>query len=314
MYKEVLKIIKKSKKIYIVTHKRPDGDAIGSSFAMYIALKNMKKDVTIIMQEYMKKYEFLSILKEAKENVIEEKYDLLICMDSGSCERLEISEEDYNKASKIVVFDHHQMNNIAADVKIVDENSPANCELIYEFFVKNKIEISKDMADLLYLGIMTDTGSFNYKRTTARSYFIASKLLEKGADFVTICRRINDTYSENKLKLLGHIINNMESFADGQIMFSLIKKETMEKINANDEDTDSLVNYLRMVDGTEVAVLVYPIDNNNYKVSMRTQGKVDCSKIAREFGGGGHIRASGFETDDVNKIKNALIERIKKEL
>lgn len=314
MYKRMYKEIKKSNKIYIVTHKRPDGDAIGSSFAMYIALKNMNKDVTIIMKEYMRKFEFLNILKNSKEKVEEESYDLLICMDSGAKERLEISNEDYNKAKKVVVFDHHQLNNIEADIKIVDENSPANCELIYEFFVKNKIQITKEMADLLYLGIMTDTGSFNYKRTTSRSYFIASKLLEKGADFVNICRKINDTYSQNKLKLLGHIIANMESFADGKIMFSLIKEETMKKINATDEDTDSLVNYLRMVEGTEIAVLAYPIDNKNYKISMRTQGKVDCSKIAREFGGGGHIRASGFETNDVNKTKDALIERIKKEL
>jgi len=314
MYKEAFELMKISKKIYIVSHIRPDGDAIGSVLSMYLALKGLGKDVSYIMPTYMKKYGFLKELQFADKEVKEAEYDLLICMDASQEERLAMDVKDFKKANKIIVFDHHMMNTIKADIEFVDEKSPSNCEIVYNFFVENNIVITKEMANHLYLGIMTDTGSFNYKRTTAKSYLIASKLIEIGADFFDICRRINDTYSEKKLKLLGFIITNMESYFDGKVMFSKIIKEEMDAVSADDEDTEGLVNYLRMIEGTEIVILAYPMSDNSYKISMRTQGKLDGSKIARVFGGGGHIRASGFDTYEVEKIKKELLEEIGKEL
>lgn len=314
MYKKAFEIIQKSKKIYIVAHIRPDGDAIGSVFSMYLALKNMGKDVLVVMPDHMRKYNFLNEIHETVKEVSEETYDLLICMDTSQKERLAISETDFNKAKKTMVFDHHMMNSIKSDLKIIDENSPANCEIIYDFFIKNKIKITKDIATYIYLGIMTDTGSFNYRRTTAKSYAVASELISLGAEFVEICKKINDTYSEKKLKLLGYIINHMESYFDGKVMFSKLTKEYMALIEADDEDTDSLVNYLRMIDGTEIAILAYPISDDIYKISMRTDGKIDSSKIARDFGGGGHIRASGFDTKDIEVAKDKLLKTIGEEL
>jgi len=201
MTKEVIDYINEANNIYIVAHIRPDGDAIGSAYALCLGLRNMGKKAQVIMSSYSKKFEFLDDVKDAVPTVSENEYDLLICADCSDKARLDMLPEDFEKAKKVVVFDHHKFSSVPSNASIIEEETPACCEVVYKFFKDNSIEITPKMASFIYMGIMTDTGSFNYERTTSFSYKIAAEMIDKGADFVTICKKINDTTQGRHIQL-----------------------------------------------------------------------------------------------------------------
>ena len=212
------------------------------------------------------------------------------------------------KAKNIIVIDHHINNTIECDEKLVDVESPANCEIIYDVIKYMNHDISKNIAEYIYMGIMTDTGSFNYQRTSSKTHKIAGEMIDAGADYVRTCKILNHTYSEEKLKLVSKLINNMESYMDGKVRMGVIDKTTIDTLNAKEQDAESLVNYLRGIEGTVVAVYFRALDDKNYKVSIRAEEPVDASELSQEFGGGGHKRAAGFSTDDVQSTKNKIIK------
>ena len=311
-FEELKKAIDESKTIVLASHIMPDGDAIGSIGAMYHFLKEIGKEVYMIIQSRYEKFSFLPGIHDALSNVPLDEFDLLICLDSSNFERLDISENDILKAKKIAFIDHHNSNNLNVDIKIINELAPANCEIIYDFLKYMNCDISKNVAEYIYLGIMTDTGSFAYERTTGKTYRIAGEMVDKGINFTKTCKLMNDTYSETKIRLVSYIIDNMEVYFDGRVRIGIIDKDIIDKYKANDEDLDSLVNYLRSVKGTEVSIFIKYIDKETYKVSMRSENQIDVSEIARKFGGGGHKRAAGFNTNDLNKTKKELISLLER--
>ena len=145
MFKEAKKLVKKANSIYVVGHVNPDGDSIGSSFALYFALKNIGKNVSVITREYSDSFAFLPDIKEAKKEIEEDEIDLLICVDSSDPKRLDISEEDYNKAKKVLLLDHHESKKIYGDVSCVDSTLPAASEMIYDFLNYMKIKIDLNL-------------------------------------------------------------------------------------------------------------------------------------------------------------------------
>lgn len=310
--KKFYRLIKKSKTIYIASHNRPDGDAIGSMFSMYYALKSIGKDASVVMPSFSKRYNFIEDIKIAKQKIEEEDIDLLICVDTSDIKIINISQEDFKKARNVVSIDHHKKNNIDASLKIHNEASPANCELLYDIYKCLKIQITKEIANYLYLGLMTDTGSFNYERTTAKSYKIASKLIEKGADFVKICKMMNDTIPEPKMKLLAYVIENMETYMDGKIRLVKVDKKTLDKLGVTSEDAEGMSNYLRMIEKTKVAIYARGEMENKYKVSMRSDGKIDISHIAIAHKGGGHMRAAGFDSYDIDSDINEVLKEVER--
>lgn len=311
MFKEAKELVEKSKTIYIVGHKNPDGDAIGASFATHFALKKLGKISKVIMPSMSDTFNFLPNIDECIDRVLEDEYDLLICVDASNPERLACTEEDFKKAKKILVIDHHKIIKLYGDVNCVDTTMPASCELIYNFLVELDVEIDEKIATYLYTGIMTDTGSFNYETTKPSTHLIASKLLEIGVNFSYICKKLNNTMRESKLRLLAKTIDNMERYFDGKLIYSYIDNETLSKLGINDEDAEGMTNYLITVYGTQVAVYVREKSNGEKKVSMRSGKKIDVSKIAIAFGGGGHARAAGYTMNsDYEKAKNDLLDVI----
>lgn len=308
MYNKALKLIRESKSIYIVGHINPDGDSVGSLFAMYFALKNMGKDVNALMPAYGRRFDFLEYMTLAKKEVEVSEYDLLICVDASDVQRLDISNEDFAKAKKILVIDHHVKQPMEADALVIEIEAPATTQIIYDLLTDQNIEIDKQIAECIYLGLLTDTGSFNYQRTTGKTMRIAGEMLDKGIDFAMICKKMNDTVKESKLQLITLGINNMEKYMDGKIRYTQVEKEDLDRLGVDLEDADGVTNYLRMIEGTKVSIYVRGISDDEYKVSMRSDGIVDISGICISFGGGGHVRAAGFS------IKKASLEKAKKEL
>lgn len=311
MFEQAKKLIEASKTIYIAGHVNPDGDAIGASFALALALKNMGKDACVIMQEYAETFEFLEELKTAKNIVENEKYDLLIGVDSSDSSRLAISSQDISKADKILMFDHHKLSSPYGDVNCIQESLPATCELIYEFFEYSNIKITQDIAKYLYLGILTDTGSFTYSCTTARTLQIVSKLLETGLDFSTICKRVNEDISEGKLKLIAKSIEKMEVYFEGKVRYTYIDYETIKSLGLDDEESEGMANYIRRPRGTKVALYVREKFDGSKKVSMRSTDNVDLSNLAISLGGGGHTRAAGFSIPKEEPMEEAKKKLLK---
>lgn len=312
MFKGVKKLIEDSNSIVVVAHQNPDGDAIGSAFATYLGMKKLGKNVKVVMQSCSDTFKFLPNIEESVKNVEWNEYDLLICVDSSDIERLDISKEDISKAKKKLVLDHHKKVNPYGDINCVDETLPAAAEMIYNFLKELNIDIDQDIATYLYTGIMTDTGSFNYSSTKPSTLRIAAQLVETGIDFSEICKKLNDTIKEAKLKLISKTIENMEIFFDGKLRYSYIEYDVIRDLGLDEEDTEGMTNYLRMVDGTEVAVYVRGKSNGTYKVSMRSGSYIDVSQIAIKFGGGGHARAAGYTIDKGKLIefKQKLIDTI----
>lgn len=309
MYKKAMDLIKESNSIYITTHISPDGDAIGSAFSLYLALKNMNKDVHVVMPKYSDRFSFLEELKEAEERVMIDKYDLCIVVDCSSIDRIAMEKEDYMKAEKKLVIDHHINTKIESDMQVIDSKSPAACQTIYEMLTSQNVEIKKEVARYIYMGIVTDTGSFNYQNTTAKTHRIAADLLDKGIDFAHICKMVNDTMKENRLHLIAYAINNMETYKDGKIKYVKVKSEVLNSLGLDDEESEGIVNYLRCIQGVDIAIYARELKDGTYKVSMRSNGSVDVSEAAIKLGGGGHINAAGFTVnEEIDNVKDEIIE------
>lgn len=316
MFEKAKEILDKSEKIYVVGHKNPDGDSIGSTFALYFALKKLGKDIKVVMPKFSDSFSFLPEIDTAVSDIVDESYDLLIAVDSSSNDRLALSEVDYNKAKYVIMLDHHQESAPYGDFKFIDSTRPAASEIIYNFINYLNIEIDKNIATYIYTGIMTDTGSFNYESTKPSTLYIASKLVEVGIDFAYICKRLNDTIKEAKLKLIAKTIDNMEVFFDGKLRYSFVDYETIHKLGLNDEESEGMTNYLRKVEGTEVSVYVRQRADMSLKVSLRSGGNVDVSEIAIKFGGGGHKRAAGYQMvgiyeEEKQKLIDVIEEMVK---
>ncbi len=311
MFKEAKEIVEKSNKIYIVAHINPDGDAIGSTFAVYFALKKMNKDVHVVMPSYSTVFEFLPGVQTSINSIEDEEYDLLIALDSSDVTRLAISEDEYKKAKKVIMLDHHQISAPYGDFRYINDNKSSASEIAYLFIKYLGVKIDKEIATLLYTGIMTDTGSFNYSNANADTFRAVAELLECGAEAVSVCKKLNDTMKEAKLKLIAKTVDNMEVYFDGKLRFSYVSYEEISELGINDEDSEGMTNYLRAVEGTEVAVYVRGKSDGSLKVSMRSGGRIDTSKIAIAFGGGGHPRASGYTMkEDIETEKEKLIRAV----
>ena len=308
VFEQIKGYIEQANSIAVVAHMFADGDAIGSVGAMYHFLKEIGKNVYMVLPNLESTYNFLPNIQDKVENLDIDSYDLLICLDCSSQERLNIAFEDLKKAKDVLVIDHHKNNMLEAKVKFVDETSPANCEIVYDVIKYMGHNISKNIAEYIYMGIMTDTGSFNYERTSSKTHKIAGEMIDIGANYVKTCKILNHTYSETKMKLVSSLIANMESYIDGKLRIAVIDNETIDRFNAKEPDLENLVNYLRGIENTIVSVYMRALDDTNFKVSVRAEEPIDAAVLCTNFGGGGHKRAAGFVTSDVQDTKIKLIQ------
>ena len=317
MYREVIEELEKANKIYIATHSNPDGDAIGSSLALCLALKSIGKDAKVIIPSNSRIFECLPTIEENRvSNIKEDEIDLLVFLDAGNIERIAIAKEDIPKAKRTLCIDHHKSPGKYTDVAFVDDKAPATAELLFNIFEVMGIEMTVDMATNLYAAILTDTGSFKYASTRKETFIIGSKLIGMGINFSEIARELLDTWEESKLRLIGKYVNNLEKLLDGKIEYSLVTQKELKEINISDEDAEGMANYGLKVRESEVSIYVREKENGTFKLSMRSKTKVDLDEIAIKFGGGGHKRAAGctFTKENFKENKEKLIELIKEQL
>lgn len=289
------KLLAQAEKIAIGGHVRPDGDCVGSCMGMYQYLRenHPEKQVDVYLEDIPEPYKFIEATKDIRHEIpADVRYDLFICQDCGDRERLGFSAELFDGAAHTFCIDHHISNQNFADENYVVPDASSTSELVYNLLDHEKISLGT--AEALYLGIVHDTGVFQYSCAGPSTFRVAAELLEKGVDAPKLIQETyyEKTYAQNQI--LGRALLESVLFMDGKCIASYVKKREMDFYGVTPKDLDSIVSHLRNTKGVEVAVFMYEIEANTYKVSLRASGDVDVSRIAQYFGGGGHKKAAGF--------------------
>ena len=313
------KILEGVSTIAIGGHVRPDGDCVGSCVGLgqYIRENYSDKTVDIYLKDIPESFHFLKGTETILESVADEEkeYDLFIALDCGDTGRLDYSKPLLDHAKHTFCVDHHISNIGFADVNHIVAEASSTSELVYGLLDEEKI--SKNVAEALYLGIVHDTGVFQYSCAGPETFRVAAKLLEKGIDGPKI---IEDTfyaksYAQNQV--MGRALMESILFLNGVGIASFIRKNVMDFYGVVPKDLEGIVSQLRVTEGVEVAVFMYELKQNEFKVSLRSKSELDVSKIAQYFGGGGHKKAAGFTMagtpfDVLNNLSKQIEEQLEK--
>lgn len=307
--------IKSAESILITAHINPDGDALGSVIAMKEAVKNKygKTSDAVVIGKFPEIYSFMPCKDDLinAENINHEKvYDVVIALDVASKERLSILEKTFNNAKYTVNIDHHKTNNKYGDFSLVDGDASSTGEVLYELFEKLNIEITKNIANALYVSILTDTGCFKYNNTTEKSMYICSKLLTKGVNPAETALQIYGNKPKAMILLSAYAVSNAKFVNNGKIAYTTTTLKDLEDFNAEADYTEGIVEILKEISTVKIAILFKELKNGFTKVSFRSKG-VDVAKICEKFDGGGHTNAAGCT---VKKPMSIAINKILDEL
>ena len=316
---ELLKELEGAKYIAIAGHTRPDGDCIGSVMVMYLYLKNALQDAVVIpmIEEPAPEFNCIKDIDRICTSFAPQvsEFDVFIGLDCSTPDRYGEAQRFFEGAKKSIVIDHHISNEGFGDVSFIDGNASSTCELIYGLCDKKYMDV--EIAKALYIGIIHDTGVLKYSNVSPRTLNIAADLISYGFDFSSI---IDETFFQKtriQNEMLGRALVESIMFMDGKCIVSKIDIDTMEFYGATPHDFDGIVNQLKFTKGVEVAIFMYELSPQNYKVSLRSNGNVDVAKIAKFYNGGGHVRAAGFSMngtfhDVVNNLSDSIAMQLGK--
>ncbi|MDR0979065.1 MAG: bifunctional oligoribonuclease/PAP phosphatase NrnA [Lachnospiraceae bacterium] len=302
--------IMSAKNIAILTHESPDGDAVGSALAMYNALKQLGKDVDLIMPEYPSIFAFLPSAKEIKETGKEDSYDLAIAVDCSDLKRI-AGDTNFENANTTISIDHHGVNTMFADYNFVNPAIPACAQILITVLEYIGVQITKDIGTCIVAGIITDTGGFKYQGVTSETFEFVARLLNEGVNVSDVYKRVFQTITKTSFELKKLAMNRMEFLENGKITYTYITEEDKNNIGSQNGDHEGIVELGRDVEGVEVSIFIRQ-EKDGYKVSLRSNNYVNVSDIALLFGGGGHPRASGFTMNlPLDEAKERIISKVK---
>lgn len=318
MKSEVLKILQKYQTFLISTHVNPDPDALSSQLAMALFLKARGKKVLCLNEEKVPaRYKFLPHVTWIKKNDLKKKvaYDVAIVVDCGDFERIGTVRNTLDPQKPVINIDHHITNDFFGTANCVDAQASSTAEIIYEILAQGGFKFTKDIATLLYLGIMTDTGSFRYENTTSRSHRIAAELLKFKIPVNALYQRLYETIPLSDLQFFSKVVGKFESHFGGQILCMELRRNLLKKFSEEFDVRDMVFRYLRLIKGVEMIVLLSEQSSGKTRLNFRSQGSMDVAKLAARFGGGGHYRASGCLMDlPISAAKRQILKQIKKDI
>jgi phosphoesterase RecJ-like protein len=303
-------LISEPRQIVILSHKNPDGDAIGSALGLYHYLVQLKHKVTVIVPDafpdflsWMPESSKILFYEEAQKKCINKINDaeLIFCVDFNSLNRVGDMDEPVrlSKVTKILI-DHHPQPEKFADLVNSDIKASSTAQLIFETIVQlgDKKKINKKVANCLYTGIMTDTGSFRFPSTKAETLRIAAELIDAGAENSTIHDKVYEQNSESRMRLLGYCLNEkLKIFEEFNTAYIALSKDELQHFNYQKGDTEGVVNYALSIKGIKFAAIFKEMDDH-IRISFRSKGKFSVNDFSRKhFNGGGHINAAGGSSD-----------------
>ena len=322
---DIVNCIKEAERVVIMTHTNMDGDAIGSALALCHAVRSLGKRCVILIEDDIPGY--LKFMHDhsghegdpffVRSMPFEPELALVVdCGDSGRIEkRLAVFESCRTK----VCVDHHMQVGSFADHSVIEPEASATGLLVYELIKELGVTINKEIAEDLYVAILTDTGCFKYSNTTAECHIVTAELYKYGIEHEKLATLIYDTLDMAQIKLEAAIVDWMEVFADGKAVISYVTQEQLKKLGASYDMTGSCIDVLRKIAGVEVCAFLKEHEDGSYKLSLRSKGAVDVNRVAVKLGGGGHVKASGATLEvslpeALSKTKAAVEEELARSL
>jgi phosphoesterase RecJ-like protein len=315
---EIAQVLRERERFVVMSHYRPDGDAIGCALAMGLCLREMGKEVTVWNQDPMpEKFSFLPGAAMLQAPPAEPReFDVAVAIDTAVQDRIGTCAQAIRRADTWINIDHHVSNNHYGDLAHIDPHSPAAAQVLFELFREQNLPLTKEIADSLFVGISTDTGSFQYPNTTARTYEIAAELVKCGVQVGELSQRVYESYPRRRLELLRAVLNAQKFSAEGRIASFSLSLQTARDLQIKGEDTEGLIDYIRAVEGVVVAAFFEEMPSGLVRISLRSKDpRADVCKVCQSFGGGGHILAAGARTQGtIEQVEQRVIARIVEEL
>jgi phosphoesterase RecJ-like protein len=314
-FEQIGQALREHQTFAVLGHVRPDGDALGSQLALGLSLKQLGKDDRIWNEEGMlEKYSFLpnaNLL--TKPPAQPEDVDVAIALDTAIQNRLGTTLPAVRSAQVWINIDHHPSNPGYGDLVYVDPNSPATGQILFELIKCEKLPINAAIAENLYVAISTDTGSFQYSNTTARTFEIAAELVRIGIDVGRVSQLIYENYPRRRVELLRDLLGTMRFDANDRVASFSLSLATAKKLGVLPEDNEGLIDHLRAIHGVIVAVFFEELADGKVRVSMRSKSeKVNVCAICEKFGGGGHVLAAGARVrGSLAEVEKKILEEVR---
>ena len=313
-FHEIAGAIRAANRLAILSHIRPDGDALGSQLALAHSVQQLGKTVVAWNEHGLP--ESFRFLKESnlitKPPLEAEKFDVVIALDTASRQRLGSTLEAINCAGKWVNIDHHASNPGYGDLVYVDPAAPATGEIIYDFLKAENFPLTSAAADALYVAISTDTGSFRFSNTTAHTFEVAAELIKSGVDAGAIAKKLYESYPKRRVQLLAEILPRAVFDADDRIASLTLTEEAKKRLGIHHDEIDGLIDYVRCVDTVVVALFFEELEEGKVRLSARSKSdRIDVNKICSKFGGGGHPRAAGARIrGTMDEVRSLVLQKV----
>jgi bifunctional oligoribonuclease and PAP phosphatase NrnA len=299
----VVAALREHDRFLVVTHENPDGDALGSLLATTIALRQLGKDVAMYLAgagALPREYAFMPLDGLLRELPADMEERTLVAVDCAKADRMGPDTSPIDRAPRVVNIDHHHDNSRFGDVNLIVADASSTGEVLRDVFAAVGVELTSEIAEPLYIALVTDTGRFQYTNTTPKSLRLAAELVEAGADIHAVFQQVYESAEFAKLKLLARALERARVLEGGLIVVSYLVRTDFAEVGAAEPYSEGIIDYLRAVEGAELAALIRepPRDDAERRVSLRASiDELDVSAIARAFGGGGHRQAAGFSSE-----------------
>jgi phosphoesterase RecJ-like protein len=292
---DIVSQIKNSKRVHLITHINPDGDAIGSVLGLGLAIKSIGIDAVVLKNdEIPEKYRFLPGQQlMAACNQVSEAPDTIVVLDCGDEDRLGDGKSHIKDARCVINIDHHISNTMFGNMNLVDANAAATAEIVYQLIKLMGVRIDLDIAACIFTAIVTDTGCFRYDSTTWVTHAISGELISLGLKTSPICDLVFSQRTLPQTMLIGKAIDSLKTYHGGRTAVMIITEAMLKETGSCQGDVEGLIDFARDIKGVQVAVLIKESDHDRVKVAFRSKDRLDVSALAARFGGGGHKRASG---------------------
>ncbi len=295
-FAEIGRALREHNKFAVLSHVRPDGDALGSTLALALSLKELGKDVRAWNEEGMlEKYNFLARAELlTKPPITPEDFDVAIALDTAVQNRLGTTTAAVGSAKLWINMDHHPSNPRYGDLVYIDPTAPATAQILFELLTNQKFPITPEIAENLYVAISTDTGSFQYPNTTVRTFEIAAELVRGGVNVGRISQLTYENFPRRRIELLRDLLATMRFGCNGKLAYFSLSQASALALGVIPEDNEGLIDHLRAIQGVIVAIFFEELTDGKVRVSMRSKNEaVDVCAICTQFGGGGHVLAAG---------------------
>ena len=316
--KTILRTIKNAKRFLISTHVNPDPDALASELALALCLRSHRKQVHVINEETVpSRFMFLPAVKmvRPRDKIRSLAYDVAVILDCGEFERIGNVAELIDPDKPVINIDHHITNDKFGSHNLVKPKASSTSEVLFDMLKGGHFGLTRDIALLLYLGIMTDTGSFRYENTSAHTHAIVSELMRFKFSVAELYKKLYESVPMADLKSFTEVVTNFESLCAGKVACVELPKRIVTKFSQDFDLRDKIFGFLRTVKEVEVIVILTEDKPGKTRVNLRSQSRVNVAKLARYFKGGGHSRASGCLIDSgMREAKRRVVQKLKEVL